>query len=788
MEPVLSLENVSKFYTSSSNVVMGLNGVNLRFSRGEFVAITGESGSGKTTLSSVLGGILPYESGEMFFDGKPTSHFDGGDWERYRRDHISFVHQNYGILPGTSVLMNVVCALRLSGLKKRDAKRRANEILRQVDLWSLRHRRAAKLSSGQKQRLSIARALAKPTPILIADEPTGNLDPENSAKVISLLAEAAKTRLVILVTHEFSEVEQYVSRHIRLQDGSVTLDSYLRPANTPEPLPTVKKTRVRGMSGYVARLQLSSRPVWSTLLTLLFALTAFAVFAFLGSFIIALDDTDTRIYDDSSFLNGDKNRIVVSTLEGRPMDQQDYDAIVALEHVNSLETNGYVTDAQYSYRQGVDYTIVYKENVDPMTLTHYMTSSHSVMPDAPFLKTVPVLPEGQEFLKTGKLPESFYQIVAHTDTGLEIGERVSVCLFHRNYWSTNTSLMLTFTVVGITDHGSDLYFSQDMGRFFQQVIHGDGDAAYYQFIPEPEQPSAQYYAIKDRLPSDYSPFLEDGQCRVHESVLATGLYETGLNNRAFFYFADVNLLEQGLDPTNADNLVQLVTPEQHILVDGEVLAISYDPRSHQTPWFSRLVHVNQNTFRQMTWQLASEQVSITISDYAYTDRVIDKLGDMGYIAASPFRLGSTKVDAQKAVHRYQTLGICLGALIAVIALQIVLMKVMFSAENESYRLLSSIGLTRKPAMWSVLWQFIFFTVLGQLLGAGALVVCAWQGIERIQHLFRYLPAGYLALLSGIHLAAALVAALWVSRSLRAQVFTFGSRFCDLDLDEKEDAV
>ena len=225
---ILQLESVSKFYTSGQNVVVGLNSVTLAFHTGEFVAITGESGSGKSTLSHVLSGILPYESGEMYINGRPTSHYDGTDWERYRRDNISFISQNYGILPGATVLMNVVSALRLTGMDKIQAREAAQQILEQVGLWDLKKRRAAKLSSGQKQRLSIARALAKPAPILIADEPTGNLDPENSTKVIELLAQAAKTRLVLLVTHEYDEAKDHVTRHIRLQDGRVVMDASVR--------------------------------------------------------------------------------------------------------------------------------------------------------------------------------------------------------------------------------------------------------------------------------------------------------------------------------------------------------------------------------------------------------------------------------------------------------------------------------------------------------------------------------------------------------------------------------
>ena len=151
-ETLLELRELSKYYTSGQGVVKGVDQITLLFQAGEFVAITGESGSGKSTLAHVMGGILSYESGELYYRGRPTSHFDGGDWERYRRDCVSFISQDYGILPGSTVLANVVSALRLTGMDRAGAAVRAEEILRQVELWELRGRRAAKLSSGQKQR------------------------------------------------------------------------------------------------------------------------------------------------------------------------------------------------------------------------------------------------------------------------------------------------------------------------------------------------------------------------------------------------------------------------------------------------------------------------------------------------------------------------------------------------------------------------------------------------------------------------------------------------------------
>lgn len=358
-QELLTLQNLAKYYTSAQSVVVGLNPTNLTFCRGEFVAITGESGSGKSTLAHVLGGILPYEGGELLYKGKPTSHYDSGDWERYRRDCVSFISQNYGILPGSSVLDNVTCALRLTGVDKGEAHQKAEEILKKVELWELRYRRAAKLSSGQKQRLSIARALAKSAPVLIADEPTGNLDAENSAMVIALLAEAAKDRLVILITHEFSEASDSVTRHIELHDGRVTMDVQLREVpELPAPAPkTVKAEGKKGLGWFVARFQIKARPVWSVLMLCLFAATVFAMFAIAGTFIANLDDTFTYNYDNSAFRNGESCRIVVARTDQEDMTGEDVEKLLGVKYVDSLEEYGCVTDIQYAYREGVDYEI-----------------------------------------------------------------------------------------------------------------------------------------------------------------------------------------------------------------------------------------------------------------------------------------------------------------------------------------------------------------------------------------------------------------------------------------------
>lgn len=795
MQPLLSIENVSKYYTSATNVVVGLNNVQLSFRRGEFVAITGESGSGKSTLSNVVGGILGYESGELLFEGRPTSHYDSSDWERYRRDNISYISQDYGILPGATVMANVVTALRLCGVRKRTAKDRARQLLEDMELWELRHRRASKLSSGQKQRLSIARALAKPAPILIADEPTGNLDPENSAKVISLLEKASRSRLVLIVTHEFAEVKDYATRHIRLQDGAVVVDAPLRSPKEPEPLPSVPTKANPKMSLFVAGLQLRSRPVWTALMILLFTLTAFAVVAFMGSFIVALDDTNTRIYDPSAFINGSPDRIVLTRSDLQPLEQADFDRIANIQYVEQVERNGYVSDAQYAYRDGVDYTTIRTEQIFEFggNVYHDIKITYEVHSDAPFLQTVPVLPQGQTFLKEGRLPESFYEVVAHTADGFQVGDKVQVFLINYRYWSKMAYLPVEFTVVGLTDHGSGLYFADDMGRFFQHVAHTSGNANYYQFLPVYDLSyKREYYANipEDVMPPEFSYEMQYGECFVHTSISTSRSDEFDDNGSLTIGVPNVNLLREGENPLLLKNQVSLSTPKEYWVTYVDPVTNEQVDRwvtlgtSHGMELFTRLLFVSQQTFDELCWNEASEQASLTIEHYAYTDQVLGQLQELGYIAASPYRLGAVEVDEEKAAQRKQTLTICLVALLAVVVLQIVALRAMFAVQMESYRLLRNIGLVRKGAKWSVWWQFLLFTLLGQLIGGIGLLACWAKNVRRVVEILRYLPPNLLAVLSLVHLAAAMAAAFWSVRAVEKQVYPVADRFADLQMDEE----
>ena len=225
---MLKLKNVSKFYYSKGVVASGFSKLNLNLDMGEFVVITGESGSGKSTLLNVISGLDTYEEGEMYINGEETSHYNESDFEAYRRKYIGNIFQNFNLINSYTVYQNIELVLLINGSRTKEIKNKVLNIIRQVDLYRYRNTKVSKLSGGQKQRVAIARALAKETPIIVADEPTGNLDSRSAESVIKTLYEISKDKLVVVVTHNYDQVEEYATRRIKMHDGKIIEDKVLK--------------------------------------------------------------------------------------------------------------------------------------------------------------------------------------------------------------------------------------------------------------------------------------------------------------------------------------------------------------------------------------------------------------------------------------------------------------------------------------------------------------------------------------------------------------------------------
>ena len=222
---MLKLKDIKKTYVSGDEKVEALKGINIEFRKSEFVSILGQSGCGKTTLLNIIGGLDRYTSGDLIINGKSTKDFKDRDWDAYRNYSVGFVFQSYNLIGHQTVLSNVELALTISGIPKKERRKRAIEALEEVGLKEQIHKKPNQLSGGQMQRVAIARALVNNPEIILADEPTGALDTKTSVQVMEILKKISKNKLIIMVTHNPELAEKYSSRIIKILDGKITDDS-----------------------------------------------------------------------------------------------------------------------------------------------------------------------------------------------------------------------------------------------------------------------------------------------------------------------------------------------------------------------------------------------------------------------------------------------------------------------------------------------------------------------------------------------------------------------------------
>ena len=222
---MIDIRDIRKTYTTGDLVQRALDGVSVTFRDSEFVAVLGPSGSGKTTFLNILGGFDHADSGDIVVNGVSTRDYGDAEWDTYRNHRVGFIFQSYNLIPHQTILANVELALTLAGVDRAERTRRATAALERVGLGAHVNKRPAQLSGGQMQRVAIARALVNDPEIVLADEPTGALDTETGIQVMDLLAEVARERLVIMVTHNPQLAEDYATRIVRIQDGRIVGDT-----------------------------------------------------------------------------------------------------------------------------------------------------------------------------------------------------------------------------------------------------------------------------------------------------------------------------------------------------------------------------------------------------------------------------------------------------------------------------------------------------------------------------------------------------------------------------------
>ena len=364
---MIRLKNVSKYYYSKGIIASGISRVNLDIDSGEFVVITGESGSGKSTLLNVISGLDTYEEGEMYIEGKETSHYSASDFEEYRQKYISCIFQSFNLVSSYTVYQNVALAMQIDGCDPAEIRQKVSDIIKKVGLYEFRNRKVSKLSGGQKQRVAIARALAKDTKILVADEPTGNLDSESADGIVDLLTDISADKLVIVVTHNYEQFRDHATRIIKMHDGKIVEDTGAAVRTAGEAVPAYGHRSTRGEHRakkdsitYGTQLRLGVRNTFNLPAKFLLLLLVFLfIVASVSAQYVAVKrqkDTVAEVGWNNYFSNYDPKRIVVEKQDRSAFTRADYDALENAPHVEKViredimyDSSVFIENKDFSY-------------------------------------------------------------------------------------------------------------------------------------------------------------------------------------------------------------------------------------------------------------------------------------------------------------------------------------------------------------------------------------------------------------------------------------------------------
>ena len=726
----IKLQNISKYYYSETAVTQALQGINLEFRMGEFVAITGESGSGKSTLLRIISGMDTFDDGELYVDGQPTFQYDEDDWEEYRRTKIGFVFQDYSLIGHYTAKENIVSALLIMGVPEKEAGDKAIHYLERVGLSAQRDQRASKLSSGQKQRLSIARALAKNTDIIVADEPTGNLDSETGAQIVKLLRDLSQDHLVIMVTHNYEQVEKYVTRKVRLHDGSLILDvsenmDTNQKSEVSENMDTDQKSEVSEnmdtdqksevsentdtdqkseMSENVdnnekttagkksenneerlrdctigrifVRMNAVRQPEKIALFMGFFLAAAIVSFLFIGQLLMNADDIYTKKYSATSFARKDDKRISIRRKDQKFMTKKDIDQLTKMKHVVSVDQYDIVNDVNYYFEEGKDYRQEYGYNRMSTSNEGGLYDSQNVeyVKKDQYMRSSSCLKKSD--LVKGSLPKKIDEVVLYDRGKYKVGDTITFFYTSDVLWSsTENYIQRKMKVSGLLKNkDKQVYFSPEICTMLQSTVTGGKvfyEYAYNQQLGKYQGQATLWPIVGDIVKKD-------------NELCVSGAYEAAV------YRAednDLTLLDQSgllhIDQYDKDMKSKDVKQIENVETGEKINGCG-----------ANFAEVSQNIYEKY-YRTESRQASVYITSYAKMDHVLKALDKAGYEAVSTLRFGADEYDSDLVQERLRTIGIAVAILLVMMAAEILILRSIFKIQIKDQKILKFMGMSTK---------------------------------------------------------------------------------------------
>lgn len=731
----IELQSISKSYYSETAVTQALRKVSLSFAKGEFVAITGESGSGKSTLLNIIGGMDSFDEGEMIVDGEPTFQYDDEDWETYRRTKIGYVFQDYSLIGHYTALDNVMSALLILGQSQEDARKTATEYLRQVGLDGYETHRASELSSGQKQRLSIARALAKNTGIIVADEPTGNLDSETGKQIIQLLEKLSKDRLVIMVTHNYDQAEAYVTRKIRLHDGQIisdvmvekptsekkegfrqdpeTNDTISSPTADGEPSDQKEKTEKKPLTSnkiasIFARRNQKTQRGRALLFTCFLLVIAAASFLFIGELFVYRDDTNTKHYTQAAFYHEDNKRLIVKRQDGKDITDEDVEKLSSVRYVETVDSCDIANDINYFIEEDKDYEYTYGNEA---ARSHFDEDEGEIkrvsfLNEKRFMMSTDAITE--EDLASGRLPQARNEIVLYAKDDSSLEKNILCYFAFHNVWAANYYYQTNVTVVGILKEPTEqVYFSRELCRMLSMSL---ADNNVFRIIYN------DYPIIRHEITPVISDSLTGNEVRL-SSMIADEYKIAGEFPCTIERFDEAG---KPLENMETDT-INIKNPES---VDG----------LHDST--ANLLEVSES-FYNRHYKMTSSQASVYISSYAKTDAVLEKLDRLGYDGMSSYRISTLDYNEEKTTQRLTIIGISVLGLVILLIAEILILRSLMKIRIKDYFVLKFIGMKMQVIRRISYYEMLAYTAVAVIVTTVVMWGLRLAGIPVIQEIMWY---------------------------------------------------
>ena len=659
-----------------------------------------------------------FDDGELYVDGQPTFQYDEDDWEEYRRTKIGFVFQDYSLIGHYTAKENIVSALLIMGVPEKEAGDKAIHYLERVGLSAQRDQRASKLSSGQKQRLSIARALAKDTDIIVADEPTGNLDSETGAQIVKLLRDLSQDHLVIMVTHNYEQVEKYVTRKVRLHDRSLILDvsenmdtdqksdvsentdtdqklevsENMDTEQKPEMSENVdnnektsagkksesneERLRDHTIGRIFMRMNAVRQPEKIALFMGFFLAAAIVSFLFIGQLLMNADDIYTKEYSATSFARKDDKRISLRRKDQKFMTKKDIDRLTKMKHVVSVDQYDIVNDINYYFEEGKDYRQEYGYNRMSTSDEGWMYDSQNVeyVKKDQYMRSSSCLKKSD--LAKGSLPKKIDEVVLYDRGKYKVGDTITFFYTSDVLWSsTENYIQRKMKVSGLLKNkDKQVYFSPEICTMLQSTVTGGKvfyEYAYNQKLGKYQGQATLWPIVGDIVKKD-------------NELCVSGEYEAAV------YRAednDLTLLGQSgllhIDQYDKDMKTKDVKQIENVETGEKINGCG-----------ANFAEVSQNIYAKY-YRTNSRQASVYITSYAKMDHVLKALDKAGYEAVSTLRFGADKYDSDLVQERLRTIGIAVAILLVMMAAEILILRSIFKIQIKDQKILKFMGMSTK---------------------------------------------------------------------------------------------